>query len=125
MGVNPIDLYSLGHLAGGVLTRLVVFPNIKWLSFTVGFILHALVELIEHEYNPINGKILETKINKVFDILFFLIGWFVTDYFYDKIKLKGIHYYFWLFVFIYFTTVEFLREIFPYNKFLDGAFVKE
>jgi hypothetical protein len=124
MGIYAIDFFTFGHFAGGVLSRLAIYPEKKWLSFIIGIILHTLVELIEHEYNPINGKIIETKINKIFDIIFYLIGWFIADFFYDKLKLKGIYYYYGLFVLIFGIIIEFLREIFPYNKFLSGAFTK-
>lgn len=124
MGKLAIDIYSLGHLFGGVLSRLVIFPNNKWIGFTIGLILHVLVEFLEHEYNPITGKVLETKINKIFDVIFYLIGWFIADYFYDKLKLNGVYYYYGLVVLTFGIAIELLREIFPYNKFLDGAFVK-
>jgi len=123
MGINIIDLYSVGHLMGGVLSRLVIFPNNKFISFIVGLIIHILIEFLEHEYNPISGKIIETKKNKVFDIIFYLIGWTIGEIYYENFKLNGISYYYYLVLLVFGYIMEFSREIFPYNKFFHGAFV--
>ena len=61
MGTELIDNWSLGHFLGGVLARLVIFPNKVWLSFILSFIIHLGCELIEHSENPTTGQKLETN----------------------------------------------------------------
>ena len=123
MGIYAVDIYSIGHFIGGILSRLVIFPSNKWLSFSVGTAIHILIEIIEKKFNPILNKTLETGINNIFDIIFFLIGWFIADYNYEKYKLKGIYYIYFSIVLYFGILIEVFREIFPYNKFLGGAYV--
>ncbi len=123
MGTTIIDVWSFGHLIGGVLGRLTIFPNNNVLSFIITFILHVIVEVIEHEINPNTNKIIENKINKFTDIIYYIIGWIIADIYYEDLKLHGIYYYFYLFIFLLGTLLIILREICPYNDFLWGTYI--
>lgn len=122
MGTSIIDIYTIGHFLGGLLTRLVIFPNNKWISFIIGNIVHTFVECLEHKYNPYTNKQLETVYNNISDIFFYITGWIVADIYYDKLKVSGIYYIYCLTILLFTLLIEFLREVFPDNKFLNGAF---
>lgn len=127
MGSALIDRSSLEHFVGGVIARLVIFPNNFWLSFVVSFIIHLGVELVEHYKHPENGVILESNINHISDMWFFCAGWVVSQLFYNNIKKSRFYnneivYFILLAIFICGTTLEYIRELFPYNK-LNGAFI--
>lgn len=126
MGTELIDNWSLGHFLGGVLARLVIFPNNVGISFILSFIIHLGCELLEHRENPSTGKILETNKNKVSDMVMFLLGWTLIQLLYERIKVWRVYnnkivYFVLLVIFVYGTVLEYLRELFPYNKW-NGAF---
>lgn len=127
MGTELIDKWSLGHFLGGVLARLVIFPNNVWISFILSFIIHLGCELVEHLENPATGQKLESNKNKVSDMVMFLLGWTLIQLLYERIKdwrvyKNKIVYFVLLGIFTYFTVIEYLRDLFPYNKW-NGAFV--
>ena len=124
MGVNFIDFDTIMHFFGGFLSRLVIFPNKRILSYIISFGIHIFIELIEHKYNLYTGKHLESNINSIFDMLFFTIGFIIADNYYQKgmLKLTGTSYYIGLSILIISILAEILREIFPYSKLVRGAF---
>lgn len=127
MGTVLIDVWSFYHFIGGILARLVIFPNNVLLSFIISFILHLVCELIEHTKNPHTGQKLENTKNKVSDMIMFCLGWLVVQMFYVYIKKSKTYnnkkvYFILLSMFIAGTVLEYMREIFPNNK-INGAFL--
>lgn len=125
MGLGPVDIHTIPHFIGGILSRIVIFPNDRIESFIIGFILHLFVELIEHNYTP-SGKKIQSKINHIFDLIFYLFGWLLADYIYVKYKITDINIYLYISLSIilgFGYIFEIMREILPYNKFFRGAYI--
>lgn len=127
MGIGIFDKHTLGHFMGGFVSRLVIFPNNFFLCLIISFPLHLGVELLEWENNPKNGHILETKINKVSDMIFFTIGFIISELLYNKISNLSIYKNVFIYVllsliFILETTKEYIKEIFPKKKIFEGVF---
>lgn len=74
MGTKIFDIYSLGHFVCGIIVTSILFPNSPILSLVISNALHLLFELLEKDINPHNGKILESGINHLSDIVFFFVG---------------------------------------------------
>ena len=109
MGLSFVDIHTVGHFIGGVISRLVIFPNNIRLSFIISNIGHLIIELLEKNKNS-NGIIVETSINHLGDILFFLLGWIIANYYY--IKLPNNIYYILLIVLLIICSKEILREFY-------------
>lgn len=129
MGVKVFDIFSLGHFLSGGLS-FILFKSIK-LSLSNNFIfangIHLILEYLENNISP-SGKILESNINHISDIILFLFGWF-TSYLFNLYK-----YYIKLPKFIksllciilsYIILEEIIREIYPYLDavIFKGAFI--
>lgn len=125
MAIEPFEINSIGHLFGGILSRIVIFPNNRITSLLVGYLIHLIIELLENNYCP-KGKKLESNINHISDLIFYLLGWLFADYIYCKLKINHINiflYVFLLILFTYYNLKEIMREVLPYNKFFGGAFL--
>ena len=124
MGVLFVDAYTLGHLLGGVLScGLMQYSNIHVLvNFGIANGLHYIIERTEKSVAP-NGRVLETMENHIGDILSFFIGWMIAYILrVDRYITSNSVYFLW-FVLIFFTMVETLREIYPYEpKLIGGAY---
>lgn len=129
MGKKLWDKYSIRHFIFGSLSFVLVKSiNIPiYLNFILTNGVHLLIELIENNISP-SGKILETNINHISDIVLFLLGWSLAYYsnlykFYNKIPtiIKII---FWILLCKEFVK-ESLREIYPYHDFIyfKGAYI--
>ena len=123
MGVLLFDAYTLGHLLGGVLScSLMQYSNIPVVvNFTIANGLHYMMERMEKSVAP-NGRVLETMENHIGDILSFFIGWMIAYILrVDRYITSNSVYFLW-FVFIFYTMLEILREIYPYEPKLIGAY---
>jgi hypothetical protein len=123
MGVLLFDAYTLGHGIGGVLScSLMQYSNIPVLvNFTIANGVHYIIERTEKSVAP-NGRVLETMENHIGDILAFFIGWMIAYYCrIDRYVTSKSVYFLW-FIFIFFTMLETLREIYPYESKLIGAY---
>jgi hypothetical protein len=123
MGVLLFDAYTLGHLLGGVLScSLMQYSNIPVLvNFGIANGLHYMIERTEKSVAP-NGRVLETMENHIGDILSFFIGWMIAYILrVDRYITSNSVYFLW-FVLIFFTMLETLREIYPYEPKLIGAY---
>ena len=126
MGVLLFDVYTLGHLLGGVLScSLMQYSNIPVVvNFTIANGLHYMMERMEKSVAP-NGRVLETMENHIGDILAFFIGWMIAYILrVDRYITSNSVYFLW-FVLIFFTMLETLREIYPYEPKLIGAYTVE
>ena len=123
MGVLLFDAYTLGHLLGGVLScSLMQYSNIPVLvNFGIANGLHYMIERTEKSVAP-NGRVLETMENHIGDILAFFIGWMIAYILrVDRYITSNSVYFLW-FVLIFYTMLEILREIYPYEPKLIGAY---
>ena len=127
MGVLLFDVYTLGHLLGGVLScGLMQYSNIPVLvNFTIANGLHYMMEKTEKSVAP-NGRVLETMENHIGDILAFFIGWMIAYILRVDRYITSKSVYFLWFVLIFYTMLEILREIYPYEqKLIGGAYTVE
>jgi len=125
MGTSIIDKYSFHHWWMGALSYLLF--DTTGISMSNNFLLtngiHLIIELLEHNVSP-DGTILESRQNHISDIIFFLIGWYISMFLQLQ---KRIHPTFIPFLWILFIATgfkEFYREIYPYHNsaFINGAF---
>jgi hypothetical protein len=83
-----------------------------------------MIEKTEKSVAP-NGRVLETKENHIGDITAFLLGWVIAYALrmerYVTSKIAPV---LWI-VLIYNYSAEILREIYPYDRRLDGAYTKD
>jgi len=123
MGVLLFDAYTLGHLLGGILScSLMQYSNVPVLvNFTIANGVHYMIERTEKSVAP-NGRVLETMENHIGDILAFFIGWIIAYILRVDRYITSKSVYFLWFVFIFFTMLEILREIYPYEPKLRGAY---
>ena len=123
MGVLLFDAYTLGHLLGGILScSLMQYSNVPVLvNFTIANGVHYMMEKTEKSVAP-NGRVLETMENHIGDILAFFIGWIIAYILRVDRYITSKSVYFLWFVFIFFTMLEILREIYPYEPKLRGAY---
>jgi hypothetical protein len=123
MGVLLFDAYTLGHGIGGVLScSLMQYSNIPvLLNFTIANGVHYMIEKTEKSVAP-NGRVLETMENHIGDILAFFIGWMIAYILRMDRYITSKSVYFLWFIFIFFTMLETLREIYPYEPKLIGAY---
>ena len=126
MGLTYFDKYTLGHLFGGILScSLIQYSNIPVaINFTIANGIHYLIEKNEKSVAP-NGRVLESYENHIGDITAFLLGWMIAyalrmdRYITSKNALV-----LWV-VLLFFTALEFLREMYPYEKLWNGAYTDE
>lgn len=123
MGVLLFDAYTFGHGIGGVLScSLMQYSNVPVLvNFGIANGLHYMIERTEKSVAP-NGRVLETMENHIGDILSFFIGWMIAYILrVDRYITSKSVYVLW-FVLIFFTMLETLRDIYPYEPKLNGAY---
>jgi len=119
MGIEYIDIYTVQHLVGGLLSQTLL--NSTGMSMHANFLIsngvHTFMEYGEHSVSP-TGKKLESTRNHVTDILAFLLGWIVSLYFQIDIpeQFRTVA---WI-ILGSATVKEFARELFPYSCI--GAF---
>ena len=94
------------------------------LNFKIANGIHYRIEKTERSVAP-NGRVLETKENHTGDITAFLLGWLIAYALrmerYVTSKIAPV---LWI-VLIYNYSAEILREIYPYERLLDGAYTKD
>ena len=125
MGVKMFDGYTMGHLLGGMLAcSLFQYSNIPVIyNFILTNGIHFMIEKIEKNVSP-NGRILETQINHIGDIISFFVGWNLAYYFkFDRFIFPNNVSVLWV-VLLFYTMKEILSEIFPYEPLLMGAYTR-
>ncbi len=127
MGIKYFDFYSFGHIGGGLLSySLIQHSNIPTVyNFILANGIHYyFIEKIEKSVAP-NGRVLETYENHIGDIICFLVGWMVAySLRFDRYVTSKNSTFLW-FVLLFFTANEFLREIFPYEPLINGAYTTD
>jgi hypothetical protein len=123
MGIKLVDGYTVGHFAGGILTcSLLKYSNIPvGINFVIANGIHYLMEKNERSVAP-NGRVLETMENHIGDIIVFFVGWMIAyilrmDRYITSKNVSGL----WI-VLLFFTAWEILREIYPYEVVVRGAY---
>ena len=93
-------------------------------NFIIANGIHYMIERTEKSVAP-NGRVLETMENHIGDITAFLLGWVIGHALrmerYVTSKIAPI---LWI-VLLYNYSAEILREIYPYERLLDGAYMKD
>ena len=126
MGIEYVDKDTIGHFCGGVLSS--VLLQYSHVPVAYNFILangvHYMIERTEKSVAP-NGRVLETIENHIGDIIAFFVGW-VIGYALrlDRYVNNKIAPVLWI-VLIYNYSAEILREIYPYDRLMDGAYTKD
>ena len=126
MGIEYVDKDTIGHFCGGVLSS--VLLQYSHVPVAYNFILangvHYMIERTEKSVAP-NGRVLETYENHIGDIIAFFVGW-VIGYALrlDRYVTSKIAPVLWI-VLIYNYSAEILREIYPYERLVDGAYTKD
>jgi hypothetical protein len=126
MGIEYVDKDTIGHVCGGVLSS--VLLQYSHVPVAYNFILangvHYMIERTEKSVAP-NGRVLETYKNHIGDIIAFFVGW-VIGYALrlDRYVTSKIAPVLWI-VLIYNYSAEILREIYPYDRLMDGAYTKD
>jgi hypothetical protein len=126
MGIKYVDADTIGHLCGGLLSyTMIQYSNVPLgYNFIIANGIHYMIEKTERSVAP-NGRVLETKENHIGDITAFLLGWLIAYALrmerYVTSKIAPV---LWI-VLIYNYSAEILREIYPYERLLDGAYTKD
>jgi len=126
MGIKYVDKHTIGHFCGGVLSyTMLQYSNVLvTLNFIIANGIHYMIEKTERSVAP-NGQVLETYENHIGDIIAFLLGWIVGFALglerYVNNKIAPV---LWI-ILIYNFSAEILREIYPYERLLDGAYMKD
>jgi hypothetical protein len=126
MGITYVDKDTFGHWGGGVLSysRLQNSKIPILVNFTLANGIHYLIERNEKSVAP-NGRVLETIENHIGDIIAFFVGWVIAYVLrLDRYVNNKIAPVLWI-VLIYNYSAEILREIYPYERLVDGAFTTD
>ena len=126
MGIEYVDKDMIGHFCGGVLSS--VLLQYSHVPVAYNFILangiHYIMEKIEKYVAP-NGRVLEVKGNQILDIIAFFVGWVVAYVLrlhqYLNRKISG---FLWI-ILLFGTALEILREIYPYEPLVEGAYTTD
>jgi hypothetical protein len=126
MGIEYVDKDTIGHFCGGVLSS--VLLQYSHVPVAYNFILangvHYMIERTEKSVAP-NGRVLETYKNHIGDIIAFFVGWVIAYVLrLDRYVTSKIAPVLWI-VLIYNYSAEILREIYPYERLVDGAYTKD
>jgi hypothetical protein len=126
MGIEYVDKDTIGHFCGGVLSS--VLLQYSHVPVAYNFILangvHYMIERTEKSVAP-NGRVLETYKNHIGDIIAFFVGWVIAYVLrLDRYVTSKIAPVLWI-VLIYNYSAEILREIYPYDRLMDGAYTKD
>ena len=126
MGIKHVDAHTIGHFCGGVLSyTMIQYSNVPLgYNFIIANGIHYMIEKTERSVAP-NGRVLETTENHIGDITAFLLGWIIGYALqmerYVTSKIAPV---LWI-VLLFFTALEFLREIYPYERIIGGAYTKD
>ena len=126
MGISYFDKDTIGHFWGGLLSYMMIqYSNVPLgYNFIIANGIHYMIEKTERSVAP-NGRVLETKENHIGDITAFLLGWLIAYALrmerYVTSKIAPV---LWI-VLIYNYSAEIVREIYPYERRLDGAYTKD
>ena len=126
MGISYVDIFTLGHLFGGILScSLITYSNIPVLvNFVIANGFHYIIEKMEKNVAP-NGRVLETYENHIGDIVAFFVGWMIAYVLrFDRYVTSGNVSFLWI-VLLGFIMKEILREIYPYASILKGAYTMD
>ena len=126
MGISYVDIDTLGHLFGGILScSLIKYSNIPvLLNFVIANGFHYMIEKTEKSVAP-NGRVLETYENHVVDIVAFFVGWMIAYVLrFDRYVTSGNVSFLWI-VLLGFIMKETLREIYPYVSIVKGAYTMD
>ena len=126
MGIYYVDISTLGHLFGGILScSLITYSNIPvLLNFVIANGFHYMIEKTEKSVAP-NGRVLETYENHIGDIVAFLLGWMIAYVLrFDRYVTSGNVSFLWI-VLLGFIMKETLREIYPNASILKGAYTMD
>jgi hypothetical protein len=126
MGIKYVDAHTIGHLCGGLLSYTIIqYSNVPLgYNFIIANGIHYMIEKTERSVAP-NGRVLETKENHIGDITAFLLGWLIAYALrMDRYVTSKIAPVLWI-VLIFFTALEFLREIYPYERIIGGAYTMD
>jgi hypothetical protein len=126
MGIKYVDKDTIGHFLGGMLSyTMIQYSNVPLgYNFIITNGIHYMIEKNERSVAP-NGRVLETKENHIGDITAFFVGWMIAYALrterYVTSKIAPV---LWI-VLLYNYSAEILREIYPYERLLDGAYTKD
>jgi hypothetical protein len=126
MGIKYVDAHTIGHFLGGMLSyTMIQYSNVPLgYNFIIANGIHYMIERTERSVAP-NGRVLETTENHIGDITAFLLGWVIAYALrmerYVTSKIAPV---LWI-VLIYNYSAEILREIYPYERLLDGAYTTD
>lgn len=126
MGISYVDIHTLGHLFGGILScSLIKYSNIPvLLNFVIANGFHYMIEKTEKSVAP-NGRVLETYENHVGDIVAFFVGWMIAYVLrFDRYVTSGNVSFLWI-VLLGFIMKETLQEIYPYVSIVKGAYTMD
>jgi len=126
MGITYVDKDTIGHFCGGVLSCILLqYSNVPLAyNFILTNGIHFMIERTENSVAP-NGRVLETYENHIGDIIAFFVGWVVAYVLrLDRYVNNKIAPVLWI-VLIFFIALEFLREIYPYEHLINGAYTKD
>lgn len=126
MGISYVDIWTLSHLLGGVLScSLLTYSKIPVLvNFVIANVFHYMIEKTEKSVAP-NGRVLETIENHIGDILAFLLGWMIAYVLrIDRYITSGNALFLWI-VLVGFIVKEVIREIYPYESIVTGAYTMD
>jgi hypothetical protein len=126
MGIKYFDKDTIGHLCGGVLSyTMIQYSNVLLgYNFIIANGIHYMIEKTERSVAP-NGRVLETTENHIGDIIAFLLGWIIGYALrMERYVTRKIAPVLWI-VLLFFTALEFLREIYPYERIIGGAYTKD
>ena len=126
MGIEYVDYDTIGHLCWGVLScSLLTYSKIPVLAnFGIANGFHYMIEKTEKSVAP-NGRVLETIENHIGDIIAFLLGWMIAYVLrIDRYITSGNALFLWI-VLLGFIVKEVIREIYPYESIVTGAYTKD
>ena len=126
MGISYVDIWTLSHLLGGVLScSLLTYSKIPVLvNFGIANGIHYIIEKTEKSVAP-NGRVLETIENHIGDIIAFLLGWMIAYVLrIDRYITSGNALFLWI-VLVGFIVKEVIREIYPYESIVTGAYTMD
>lgn len=119
MGVLWFDLYTIWHLIIGLISHIIANSTTK--NIIANFIIcngtHLIIEFIENNRDP-SGRMLESSINHLSDVVAFLVGWLIS--FILNLKASGVFLKFLWSITMMIFIKEVFREVYPYSRF--GAF---
>jgi hypothetical protein len=93
-------------------------------NFGIANGIHYIIEKTEKSVAP-NGRVLETMENHIGDIIAFLLGWMIAYVLrIDRYITSGNALFLWI-VLVGFIVKEVIREIYPYESIVTGAYTMD